>query len=79
MAGGKRASMREGPLSQLFKRTDIDETEARQEPSPPEEPRERPQEKPAEDRGLDYAQPRIPTPKERLSTAFGHDIPHDVM
>ena len=31
MAGGKRASMREGPLSQLFKRTDIDDD------APPEE------------------------------------------
>jgi len=83
MAGGKRASMREGPLSQLFKRTDIDETEAREQESgkaaPPAEEPQRPTDQPADDRGLDYAQPRIPTAKERLSTAFGQDIPHDVM
>jgi cell division protein FtsZ len=69
--------MREGPLSQLFKRTDVDEPEAQQEPAPP--PAEEPREQPAEDRGLDYAQPRIPSPKERLSAAFAQDIPHDVM
>jgi cell division protein FtsZ len=75
MAGGKRASMREGPLSQLFKRTDVEEDQPREQSSPP---KDQPQQ-PAEDPGLDYAQPRIPTPKERLSTAFGHDIPHDVL
>ena len=83
MAGGKRASMREGPLSQLFKRTDIDAPEqAQQAPSPAEEreapPREPERSEPA-DSGLDYAQPNIPSPKERLSAAFSHDIPHDVM
>jgi cell division protein FtsZ len=85
MAGGKRASMREGPLSQLFKRTDVDappEEAAPPQPEPrQEEPprREPPREEPAADRGLDYAQPRIPSPKERLSAAFSHDIPHNVM
>src|SRR5437868_10500775 len=82
MAGGKRASMREGPLSQLFKRTDVDEEQQPREQSSrqPDEPQQRPEEQaPAADRGLDYAQPRIPTPKERLSAAFAHDIPHDVM
>jgi cell division protein FtsZ len=80
MAGGKRASMREGPLSQLFKRTDIDEAEAREQSSrPKEEPQQPPKEEPAANRELDYAEPRIPTPKERLSAAFSHDIPHDVL
>jgi len=78
--------MREGPLSQLFKRTDVDtppgeaapqESEPRREERPRAEP---PREEPAADeRGLDYAQPRIPSPKERLSAAFSHDIPHDVL
>jgi cell division protein FtsZ len=84
---GKRASMREGPLAALFRRTDVespeetDETRAAQPPKPEaEEPQS----------GLDYAQQRIetdrdeqkrtvPSPKERLSAAFSHDIPHDVL
>ena len=83
MAGGKRASMREGPLSQLFKRTDVDapaeqQGEAPAQPQPEERPREPERTEPA-DRGLDYAEPRIPSPKERLSAAFAHDIPHDVL
>jgi cell division protein FtsZ len=82
MAGGKRASMREGPLSQLFKRTDVEgpsEEPAEREPNaPPAREPERPSEHAAEG-GLDYAQPRIPSPKERLSAAFSHDIPHDVL
>jgi cell division protein FtsZ len=81
MAGGKRASMREGPLSQLFKRTDVDAPEQQGEapaPQPEERPREPEPTEPA-DRGLDYAEPRIPSPKERLSAAFAHDIPHDVL
>jgi cell division protein FtsZ len=85
MAGSKRASMREGPLSQLFKRTDVDGPEGEapppeqsQEPSREERSREPERGEPA-DRGLDYAQPRIPTPKERLSAAFAQDIPHDIL
>ncbi len=80
MAGGKRASMREGPLSQLFKRTDVDTPPEEAAPAQPEpKPEERPREEPAADRGLDYAQPHIPSPKERLSAAFAQDIPHDVL
>jgi cell division protein FtsZ len=82
MAGGKRASMREGPLSQLFKRTDADAPPPEgEQPRPESEAKpEQPQGEAAPDeRGLDYAQPRIPSPKERLSAAFAHDIPHDVM
>jgi cell division protein FtsZ len=82
MAGGKRASMREGPLSQLFKRTDVEEPAEEQKERQPgqrqaSEPEAQPE--PAAERGLDYAQPRIPSPKERLSAAFSHDIPHDVL
>jgi cell division protein FtsZ len=82
MAGSKRASMREGPLSQLFKRTDIDapESEAPQQEQPPEPERGEPAQRsePAE-RGLDYAEPHIPSAKERLSAAFAQDIPHDIL
>jgi cell division protein FtsZ len=75
--------MREGPLSQLFKRTDTDEEHSREQSSrQADEPSHRPEtapREPSDDRGLDYAQPRIPSPKERLSAAFSHDIPHDVL
>jgi cell division protein FtsZ len=83
---GKRASMREGPLAALFRRTDVESAEeAEESKAPPAEPQA------AEPEArLDYAQQRIetereeqprtvPTPKERLSAAFAHDIPHDVL
>src|ERR687888_2432640 len=85
MAGGKRASMREGPLSALFKRTDVESPEEREDHRPdrrPAEGRERVEPERREEQPeaeLDYAQPRIPSPKERLSAAFSQDIPHDVL
>ena len=43
MASGKRASMREGPLAQLFRKTEEDDTQREQPPreegKPPSEPR----------------------------------------
>jgi cell division protein FtsZ len=78
MSSGKRASMREGPLAALFRRTDEDSNEEREEQRP-EQP---------EQRQLDYQQDRyaaeepespVPSPKERLSAAFSQDIPHNVM
>jgi cell division protein FtsZ len=74
--------MREGPLSQLFKRTDIDAPEG--EAAKQEQPREPERSEPAQrsepaERGLDYAEPRIPSAKERLSAAFAQDIPHDIL
>ena len=82
MAGGKRASMREGPLAALFRRTDEDAPSEPRAERPPEQPEPAPQER------LDYQQDRyaaeeperpVPTPKERLSAAFSQDIPHNVM
>jgi cell division protein FtsZ len=73
MARSNRASMREGPLAALFRRTDQDV---------PEEARERPrQERPTEHRGLleETERPRVPSAQERLSSAFSHDIPRDVL
>ena len=87
MAGAKRASMREGPLAALFRKT---EEEGSVEPSPnapgeqrpaseggdqpaltPQAERQRHDEPPEES--------RVPSPKERLSAAFAHDIPHDLL
>jgi cell division protein FtsZ len=110
MPSGKRASMREGPLADLFRKTAEDE-----EGSPPRPPgetgeqrrpdqrqevgaeqRERPEAKRAEakqreradaeqreprslQRDDDDEKPHLPSPKERLSAAFSHDIPHDLL
>jgi cell division protein FtsZ len=73
MAGGKRASMREGPLAALFRRTDED--------APPEQAErpERPEERVSPEQRPDYQQDSLPSPKERLSAAFAQDIPHNVM
>jgi cell division protein FtsZ len=146
MASGKRASMREGPLAALFRRTDEDEAAATPAESPPEReapaapapPPERasaapppataagqqerrpsqpapdqharepqrgaPQARPAqhepEDREppphpretgyphpslgatpapVEFEEPRLPTPQERLRHAFGADIPDDIL
>src|SRR3954465_8698707 len=93
MATGKRASMREGPLADLFRKTD--EQEARPEAEQPEsqerpEPRrEEPRrERPAE-RSTEAArraeepdwrsETRIPTPEERLKSVFSSDIPENIM
>src|SRR3954451_190056 len=84
MASGKRASMREGPLSALFRKTEDDGLEdvaepadpvaARQAP-PPEEPArpEPPAAPPAP------AEPRVPTPQERLRHAFSSELPENMM
>jgi cell division protein FtsZ len=65
MGSGKRASMREGPLSALFRGTEEGQEEAARAESVPE------QEEPR--------QPRTPTPQERLRHAFSSDLPENVM
>ena len=40
MASGKRASMREGPLAQLFRNTEEDETRPKEKPRQEEKPRD---------------------------------------
>jgi len=65
MGSGKRASMREGPLAALFRKTETEGLEAGEAPE-----RRRPEA--AEER-------RIPTPQERLRNAFSSDVPDDVM
>ena len=65
MGSGKRASMREGPLAALFRRTETEGLEPAPAPAPRQEPPE--------------PERRIPTPQERLRNAFTSDIPEDVM
>jgi cell division protein FtsZ len=72
MASGKRASMREGPLAALFRKTDEAQPTAPAEPPPrpPEAEVEVPERPPA---------PRTPTPQERLRHAFSSDLPDNMM
>src|SRR5271167_4390681 len=85
MANAKRASMREGPLAALFRKTDEASEEDRGGSAPPAHPRETGLPHPAlsastapqpshEDTGT-----QIPTPRERLRHAFSSEIPEDVM
>src|SRR3954464_5493123 len=76
MGSGKRASMREGPLAALFRKTDEDAVPPRaaaaEEPAaPPPEPAREPAPEPEE--------PRVPTPQERLRHAFSSDLPENMM
>ena len=70
MGSGKRASMREGPLAALFRKT---ETEGLEPPvaAAPEPPAPKPEAAPDT--------PRIPTPQERLRHAFSSDLPENIM
>src|SRR5438105_7932065 len=89
MPTGKRASMREGPLAALFRKTaqDVeDRTEGQQQsraPQPePEAPagdeRAEPAAPPTPGE-LELDEPRIPLPHERLRHAFSADIPENVL
>jgi len=86
MASGKRASMREGPLAALFRKTETegleDSAEAPAAPQAPEAPRaeERPPApEPAPVAAPAQPEPRVPTPQERLRHAFSSDLPENMM
>lgn len=72
MARNKRASMREGPLAALFKRTD--------DPLPADRA-EQQEQQPGQAALPPSADPGAPppTPKERLQDAFSSEIPHNLM
>jgi cell division protein FtsZ len=84
MANAKRASMREGPLAALFRKTDeASEEESAGSPSP-EHPRETDAPHPAlsastDTREQEEAPVAVPTPRERLRHAFSSEIPENVM
>jgi cell division protein FtsZ len=62
--------MREGPLAALFRKTETEGVEPREEPAAAAPAQQQPQRAPA---------PRTPTPQERLRHAFSSDVPEDVM
>jgi cell division protein FtsZ len=92
MPTGKRASMREGPLAALFRKTAEDADANQQAPeqrapteqqAPPE--RSTPPEQAAPPEEVQLPAPeteeptRIPSPQERLQKAFSADIPENVL
>ena len=87
MPSGKRASMREGPLAALFRKTAHDTEEHGQEPAPPPATPAEPessamsheQPAPSATEELEAEEPRIPLPHERLRHAFSADIPENVL
>src|ERR1700688_3859781 len=81
MPAGKRASMREGPLAALFRKTTEDAPEAGKPPAKraKEIP---PAQTPAARRAEASADPpaaEIPSPQERLRQAFSTDIPASLL
>ncbi len=83
MAGHKRASMREGPLAQLFRKTEQDGPESDAQQPAPHAPMgahpESPAPPPAVPRAEVPPERRAPTPQDRLRAAFSSDIPDDVL
>src|SRR5690348_24052 len=82
MAQNKRASMREGPLAALFRKTADDREAESEPPKPPEQPsppRTEPPREPAAESPPAVEPPRVPSPQERLRHAFSSDIPENVM
>ena len=93
MAQSKRASMREGPLTALFSKTEAEQAKEPEKPSAkePEEPSAKaPEEPPAQDE-LAASAPEaveeepeeettaVPSPRERLRNVFSAEIPANVM
>src|SRR5690242_17395781 len=95
MANAKRASMREGPLAALFRKTEESEDP---QAAPPrraerEETAEAPTAEPPRARRTGRPHPaldaspdsfgeqevHVPTPRERLRQAFSSDIPENIM
>jgi len=93
MPSGKRASMREGPLAALFRKTAQDTDERGEQPATPSSPPATPDtpesSAPADEQPAPAApapppepeveEPRIPLPHERLRHAFSADIPENLL
>jgi cell division protein FtsZ len=83
MPTGKRASMREGPLAALFRKTAEDreaEFEGSPEPELPQRPETPPPSADAESAAPQVEAPvHVPSPKERLRHAFSAEIPENVL
>jgi len=84
MANAKRASMREGPLAALFRKTELSEEESGEPTASKDQPESElphpalstPAEPPAE---TSPAGAQVRTPRERLRDAFSSEIPENIM
>jgi len=84
MASGKRASMREGPLAALFRKTEEDAGQAEPEPDPAPVDEIAPREAPHPSLShpsapIEQDEPFIPTPQDRLRSAFSSDLPDNLL
>ena len=84
MASGKRASMREGPLAALFRKTEEDakQAETEVEATPIEEipPRDAPHPSLSHPSApIEEDEPVIPTPQDRLRSAFSSELPDNLL
>src|SRR5947209_8721548 len=77
----ERASMREGPLAALFRKTD-DTVAPAAAPAPAAQPVERDEPAaaaPPPPEAEERERPRIPTPQERLRAAFATELPENML
>jgi cell division protein FtsZ len=82
MPTGKRASMREGPLAALFRKTAEDVEPKPEAPAPPSSPVSEEAAAPASPPAPpepEVEEPRLPLPHERLRHAFSADIPENML
>jgi cell division protein FtsZ len=90
MESRKRASMREGPLAALFRRTEEEGTESEEKPAapPPEEKEPQAEAPPAGTAGEAGGEPepepepeeeKAPTPRDRLRHVFSSEIPENIL
>jgi cell division protein FtsZ len=85
MESRKRASMREGPLAALFRRTEEEGTESEEKPAaPPEEKEPQAEAPPASEvqQPEPEAEPeeeKAPTPRDRLRHVFSSEIPENIL
>jgi cell division protein FtsZ len=82
MPTGKRASMREGPLAALFRKTTEEPAPEREQPPAPEPEPTAPRQyeaAPPRGRAVEREQPSPPSPQERLRQAFSSDIPESLL
>ena len=76
MAASRRASMREGPLAALFRKTDEDAPAPAEAPHPSLASEEA---APAPAAPAPEAEVAVPSPQERLRAAFSSDIPDNIL
>jgi cell division protein FtsZ len=82
MPTGKRASMREGPLADLFRKNTEDPIPAERDASAQQPQASTSSDPPASESQSSQSEPperRVPSPQERLRNAFSADIPENVL